>query len=428
MASRISMQDVQTRNAALSRKRWSILAASCLANLCVGSVYSWSVFAGPMAGYLNTLNNTSLTAADLAIVFSLANGDAFITMILGGILDRTLGARLMILIGVTVFGLGFIVSGMATNTLTLALGYGILCGLAEGFTYVCTISNTVKFFPDKKGLAGGISTASYGLSSILIPPVADALTHAVGVNRAFLIFGAVIIGLAFVSSLSIVNCPDDFVPDGWTPQAGMGTAGAGDKSTLQMLSSSVFYVMLAMLFVGSTLGLMAISEAASIAQTMIGMTSAAAALVVSVLALFNTAGRIAAGWISDRIGRVNTLMAVYILAATASLTTYVSGGNKSVALFCGGICLIGLCYGAFMGVYPGFTSDQFGLKHSSLNYGVMFVGFSSAGFAGPMTMRAVFNGQGSYRPAFLMAAGLAVSGLAISFLYRAIAKKGELSG
>lgn len=422
------MQDVQTRNAALSRKRWSILAASCLANFCVGSVYSWSVFAGPMAGYLNALNNTSLTAADLAIVFSLANGDAFITMILGGILDRTLGARLMIFIGVTVFGLGFIVSGLATNTFTLALGYGILCGLAEGFTYVCTISNTVKLFPDKKGLAGGISTASYGLSSILIPPVADALAHAVGVNRTFLIFGTVIVVLAFASSLLIVNCPDDFVPDGWAPQAGTGATGAGDKSTLQMLSSPIFYVMLAMLFVGSTLGLMAISEAASIAQTMIGMTSATAALIVSVLALFNTAGRIVAGWISDRIGRVNTLMAVYILAAAASIMAYVSGGNKSVALFCGGICLIGLCYGAFMGVYPGFTSDRFGVKYSPLNYGVMFIGFSSAGFAGPMMMRVVFNGQGSYRPAFLMAVGLAVSGIAISFVYKAIVKKDGLSG
>ena len=61
-----------------------------------------------------------------------------------------------------------------------------------------------------------------------------------------------------------------------------------------------------------------------------------------------------------------------------------------------------------MGVYPGFTSDRFGVKYSPLNYGVMFIGFSSAGFAGPMMMRAVFNGQGSYRPAFLMAAGLAL--------------------
>ena len=415
---------IQERNRILTKKRWIILAASCIANLCIGAIYAWSVFAGPMAEHLNVLNGTAMTAADLAIVFSVANGDAFITMIAGGGLEEKLGSRLIILIGVVVFGLGFVVSGLATNTAILVVGFSLMCGLANGFAYVCTINNSVKFFPDKKGLVGGLSTASFGISSVIIPPIANVLNNAFGVCKAFIIFGVIIVALGFVSFLLIENCPNDFVPEGWDPSKSEAAAisGGHDYTAMEMLKTPIFYIMLGMLFVGCVLGLMMISEASSIAQTMIGMTTGAAALVVSILALFNTAGRIVCGWISDKIGRINTLTGVFVAAIISLLCMYIAGSSKNAALFCVGICLIGLCYGAFMGVYPGFTSDQFGIKYSTLNYGIMFIGFSAAGFVGPMIMQAVFNGTGSYRPAFLIAIVFSAAGLVVSFLYRALKK------
>ena len=415
---------LQERNTYLTKRRWIVLIASCAANLCIGAIYAWSVFAGPMAEHLNTLNGTAKTAADLAIVFSIANGDVFITMIAGGYLDEKIGSRRIIFIGVLAFGLGFVVSGLARNVFMLVLGFSILCGLAGGFAYVCTVSNSVKLFPDKKGLVGGISTASYGISSVIIPPIADALNRSVGVTWAFIIFGMVIIVLAALSSLLIINCPADFIPDGWVPpHFELESGSVEDKTARQMLVTPIFYVMLGMLFVGCVLGLMMISEASGIAQTMIGMTPTAAALVVSILALFNTFGRIIAGWISDRNGWINTLSAVFVAGALALLLMYVSGENRNAGLFCVGICLIGLCYGSFMGVYPGFTSDQFGVKYSTLNYGIMFIGFSAAGFVGPIIMQAIFNGQGSYRPAFLIALVFAAAGFVMSILYRIIGKK-----
>lgn len=416
----------QERNSMLTGKRWIILAASCVANLCIGAVYAWSVFAGPMAGHLNTIGGTSLTAADLAYIFSFTTSVEFITSIAGGYCSRRFGADWVIRIGVIVFGLGFVVCGFATNTTLLAIGFGLMCGLSGGFAYMGTISNSVKFFPDKKGLAGGLSTASYGVSSVIIPPVANMLNETVGVSRAFLIFGVVILVAGTLSSLVIKNCPDDFVPDGWNPVEGAGASAAAagrDKTALEMLKTPVFYVMFCMLVIGASLGLMMISSASDIAETMIGMNAASAALMVSVLALFNTGGRILCGSLSDKIGRINTLSGVYVAAIAALLLMYVSGGSQSVSLFAVGICVIGFCYGAFMGVYPGFTSDQFGAKNNSLNYGIMFVAFSVAGFLGPMIMQAAYKGQGSYRPAFLIGVGIAAAGLAVSFLYRAMAKK-----
>lgn len=415
---------IEERNAYLTKRRWIVLAACCVANLCIGAIYAWSVFAGPMAEHLNGLHGTALTAADLAIVFSIANGDAFITTISGGYFDNKIGSRRVILIGTVVFGLGFIVSGLASNVFLLIVGFSLMCGLGNGFAYVCTISTAVKFFPDKKGLAGGISTAVFGISSVIIPPIADALNNSVGVCLAFIIFGAVIVVLAVLCSLLIINCPDDFVPTGWTPPTDIRRLSAAeDKNAGQMLSAPIFYVMLGMLTIGSTLGLMTISEASAAAQSMVGMTASAAALVVSALALFNTGGRIIAGWVSDRVGRINTLSGVFVLAVAALGLMYVSGGSRSAVMFCAGICLIGLCYGAFMGVYPGFTSDQFGMKYSSLNYGIMFIGFSAGGIIGPLLMQSMFNSRGTYRPAFLAAAAFAAVGFALSFVYRALARR-----
>ncbi|MDO5131855.1 MAG: OFA family MFS transporter [Eubacteriales bacterium] len=408
----------------LTQKRWAILAASCVANLCIGAVYAWSVFAGPMAGHLNSIHGTALTAADLAFIFSFSTSVEFITSIAGGYCSRRFGADWVVRIGVIVFGLGFVVCGFAANTAVLAVGFGLMCGLSGGFAYMGSISNCVKFFPDKKGLAGGLSTASYGISSVIIPPIAHMLNETFGVSRAFLIFGAVILAAGALSSLVIKNCPDDFVPEGWNPLEGK-SAGSSvkDKNAIEMLKTPIFYVMFCMLVIGASLGLMVISSASDIAETMIGMNASAAALMVSILALFNTGGRILCGGLSDKIGRINTLAGVYAAAIVALLAMYASGGNGSAAMFAAGICLIGFCYGAFMGIYPGFTSDQFGTKNSSLNYGIMFSAFSVAGFLGPMVMRMAYNGQGSYRPAFLIAVGIAATGLAVSFLYRAMARK-----
>ena len=88
----------------LNKRRWLVLAASCLINLCIGSLYAWSVFAGPMAERLSAL--TGRTVADLAIVFTLVNSVGPITMISGGAINDRLGPRWVIILGGLLFGLG----------------------------------------------------------------------------------------------------------------------------------------------------------------------------------------------------------------------------------------------------------------------------------------------------------------------------------
>ncbi len=408
----------------LTSRRWLVLISSCLINLCIGALYVWSVFSGPMATHLNELNGTMLTAASLSIVFSIGNGDGFITLIAGGAIQRKLGPRWVVFAGGILFGLGFIICGLASNVGMLILGYGVVSGLAMGLAYGCTISNSVKFFPDKSGLIGGIATASYGISSVLIPPIANMLINLVGVCKAFIFFGVFVVVVVGIFSQFIIQCPDGFIPEGWTPPAPTGgkSVAVEDKDWKGMLRTPLFYVMLVMLFFGAVFGMMSISQASNIAQTMINLSAASAAVVVSVLALFNTFGRILAGYISDRIGCINTLTSVFVLAIIALSMLYISGSGITL-LFYVGICLIGLCFGAFMGVYPSFTASQFGSKNSGVNYGIMFIGFSAAGIIGPMIMSNIYSSSGSYRPAFLIAVVLAVIGLVLSFVYRGMKAK-----
>ncbi|MEG2421927.1 MAG: OFA family MFS transporter, partial [Oscillospiraceae bacterium] len=291
----------------LKKKRWYILAASCLINLCIGSLYAWSVFATPMATHLSTLlglaGDKALTAGSLAMVFTVANAVGPITLISGGAINDRLGPKWVIFTGGVLFGAGMVLSGFSRSVPMLILGYGILCGLAMGLVYGSTVGNAIKFFPDRRGLVGGIAAASYGLSSVVVPPIANGLIDALGVVAAFILLGCVFLLVICLCSFFIQKCPAGYCPDGWTPPQTAGRPSK-DKIWKQMLADPIFYVMLLMLCCGAFFGLMTISQVSPIAQKMMGMTTGAATLMVSVLALFNTAGRVVCGYISDKFGRI----------------------------------------------------------------------------------------------------------------------------
>jgi len=397
----------------LTKKRWLVLAASCLINLCIGSLYAWSVFASPMAAYLSRVTGSEITS--LAIIFTVANAVGPITMISGGFINDKLGPKWVILAGGLLFGSGMILSGFAKSVPTLMLTYGLGVGLGVGLVYGCTIANSVKFFPDKRGLAGGIATASYGISSVLIPPVANALISRMDVTAAFKWLGAAMLAVICISAFFIMPCPKGFQPDGWKPATSGGTAPAG-KDWRGMLKDPMFYIMLAMMCCGAFSGLMIISQASPVAQRMIGMNVSEAAAAVSVLALFNTAGRILAGFASDKLGTVNTIRLVFLFSAAGLAALYLCGTGDT-ALFYAGLCMVGLAFGSIMGIYPGFTASQFGTKNNSVNYGIMFIGFAAAGYFGPTIMSALYTGTGGDNAAFLAAFILAAIGFTLTFLY-----------
>ena len=147
-----------------------------------------------------------------------------------------------------------------------------------------------------------------------------------------------------------------------------------------------------------------------------------ASTAVSVLAVFNASGRILAGLLSDRIGRISTLTIATVLGVAGLLLLYFTGEGGYVTFYIG-IAGIGLSFGSFMGVYPGFTADQFGAKNNSVNYGIMFIGLAAAGYFGPSAMRSIYRADGAYGRAFLVAAAFGAAGFALTFVYRFFTNK-----
>lgn len=406
----------------LMKKRWQVLILSCFINLCTGSIYAWSVFSTPMQEHLDAVYGLGIGAGGLSIVFTIANMVGPITMIPGGKINDTLGPRWVVFLGGIFFGGGMFMCGFADSVGWLIVSYSLGCGLGMGMIYGCCISNAVKFFPDKKGVVGGLTTACYGISSVIVPPVANVLNQTVGITMSFKIFGIVFLVVICGCGLFQIKCPDEFIDNfrlnAKASNSEKKTAPVRNFNWNEMIKTGSFYIMLFVITCGAVSGLMCISQASGIAVAKVGMDVTSAAFAVSVLALFNTGGRVAAGLVSDKIGRANTLIAA-LLCTVAGLAFLIAAGSDAVTFYCG-ICLIGISFGSFMGVFPAFTSDQFGPKNNSVNYGIMFIGFALAGSLGPTIMRSTLENTGSYTMSFIIAALLAFAGLGAMLLFKRI--------
>ena len=195
-----------------------------------------------------------------------------------------------------------------------------------------------------------------------------------------------------------------------------------------MLADPIFWVMLIMMMCGATFGLMLISNCRGVVTTVVlgGAADAAAvsaaATTVTLLALFNALGRVACGTISDKIGRVNTLLIMLVLGVIGMFILSITGEGQ-LGMFRLGAALVGMAFGSFMGVYPGFCAEQFGPKNNGVNYGIMFIGLAAAGYFGPSAMRSIYRADGAYGRSFLVAAAFGAAGFVLTFIYRFFTNK-----
>ena len=395
------------------KNRWLVLIASCLVNLCIGSLYSWSVFAAPTAQKLG------MTVSELSVVFALSNSLGPITLISGGYINDRLGPRVPIFLGGLLLGGGFFLCGKASSLPLLILGYGICGGLAMGFAYGATVSNAVKYFPDHKGLAGGLTTGAYGFSSVILPPAANFLIQTLGISLTYFILGTAFLLIICLSSLCIKTCPKEILEMHMYHSKNEALPSVTDKNWRSMLCAPSFPVMFLMLSCGAVSGLMILSQASSIAQNMLLLSAGSASFCVSVLALFNTIGRIISGFLSDKFTPLPVLRISFLVSFTGLLMLAFSNPHRK-AFFYIGISLIGICFGTLMGIFPSFTASQFGIRHNSVNYGIMFCGFALAGMAGPTLMGFLLIQTGSYRFSFLIASLLVVLGFLLSICFAKI--------
>jgi MFS family permease len=418
----------------LDVKRWLILFAGILANLCQGTAYASSVFAGPILKQLNLM--TAAGKPDItkwALAFSINLGCLPIGMLLSGKIADKHGPRVVVGVAGTIFGLGMLLSGFSTTYVMFLLTFGVMMGIGSGAAYGAVVSTSVRWFPERRGLASGISVGALGFGTVLIAPIGAAMVAKLGVMPTLNILGGIFIVIMILTSLVMVNPPAGYCPAGFTPKA--GAAASEGKTWIEMITTGRFWLLFAMYACGAFAGLMIISQARQIAggleyfeglkatkgeKEALAIAGTFAVSVVSLLGLANAGGRVLWGFISDKIGRLPALAIMFVLTAIAlAILPRLQNPN---ALFVGATLLVGLCYGGYLGIFPSLCADAFGARNLTVNYAVLFSSFSLAAIAGPYAAGAVKASSGTYTNAFYIAAAVAVAGLVVTVISMIAAK------
>lgn len=399
----------------MKKNRWIILIASIVMNLCIGSAYAWSVFQKPMMALFEW------TTAQASLAFTLNLSLVPFAMIVAGKIQDRKGPKIVTLVGGIIFGLGIFLTGKISSLTGLYSTYGVLGGVGIGTIYACTVGNTIKWFPDKRGLAGGLTAAGFGMGSVVFAPVAVRLMPNYGVLGTFNIFGIVFAAGIIISSF-FMEAPDEgWKPENWSPKPSKVKTLGNDKTPGEMIKSPRFYLVWVMYTIGCVGGLMIIGHASPIGQEKIGLTPEVAAVAISFLGLANSGGRIFWGTISDKIGRYNTLALMF---ATSAICLIILNVASTFVPFLIGVCGIAMSFGGYLGIMPSVTADNFGARNIGINYGVLFTAFGLAAFIGPRLAATVKQASGGdYTMAFIIVSAMNIVGIVFALIIKQQQKK-----
>ncbi len=363
-----------------SNTKYIVLIAGVVFNLTVGVLYSWSVVKSALQADLGWTKTEATLPYTLAILFFA------IGLLIGGRLQDRIGPRKIITIGGVLVGSGLIISSfLISNPSIVAVTFGVISGVGIGFGYGAVTPSCLKWFhPSKKGLISGVVAGAFGLGAVIFSPLTNFLLNSTNeVSTTFLYLGIGIMIVSVTASQFIRNPEPGYV-------AGNAKASKGKENVIQevnytwqeMMKTKQFYLVFLIFTFGSSVGLMIIGNMSQIFNTQVGTNAIiSAAMMVSLLSVFNASGRVLAGVISDKIGRNNTLL---ITAFLQGIIMLFFPRIDSVPEIIVGCMIVGYSYGSYLSVIPALTADNFGLKNYGMNYGITYLAWGIAGVLAPM--------------------------------------------
>jgi OFA family oxalate/formate antiporter-like MFS transporter len=320
------------------------------------------------------------------------------------------------------------------GTLYLVLTYGVIGGGGIGVAYVCPIAALMKWFPDKKGTITGVAVATFGGGSFLIGYLETYLiilgTNLIGFS--FLILGITYLLVVVVGSQLLSNPPLGWSPPS-TPEPGaMGQKAGRDLGPGAMVRTRIFWLIWVMFILAPTAGLMTLSNVKSVAQA-IDVAAASdpitwpiiAALILGIMALFNGAGRLFWGAVSDRLHRIKTLIAMFVILAGSQFAfAFLSLINTSWFIAISIAAITGFCFGGNFTLFPSMTAEFFGTNNVGVNWGVVSTAYGIAAVTGALVAGNIVDFTGSYFLAFMITGVLSLLAILIaSLLYYATREK-----
>ena len=377
--------------------RWVQLGLGLVCMMAISSPqYVWTLFTKPFGTTLNA------SAAAIQVTFSiLIVLQTFFSPFQGWLVER-FGPRLLIAAGGALTGLSWVLASQVTSLYGLYATYGLLGGLGTGIVYIGVVGQMVGWFPDRRGFAVGVAAAGYGIGAVLTNfPIAGSLA-ANGYGPTLLQFG---LGIGVVGVLAALGLRAP--PAALTQQTRLQSSVA-DVNTGAMLRQPLFWLMFVMMTMMSTSGLMVTAQIVPFANDlgigkMVIWGFAAIPLILTVDRICNGLTRPFFGWVSDRIGRENTMFIAFGLEGIAMAIWLATMSNPVMFVIMSGIVFFG--WGEIFSLFPSTLTDTFGAEHATKNYGCLYMAQGiGAIFGGPLASW-LRDSAGSWTPVFSLAIG-----------------------
>jgi MFS family permease len=427
--------------------RWLVPPAALAIHLCIGQVYSFSVFKIPLTQLLGV--NTSLPGdwkqSQVAWIFSLAIVMLGVSAATFGEWLEEAGPRKAMFASATCFAVGFYVSylGVTSHQLWLIyLGYGVIGGIGLGLGYISPVSTLIKWFPDRPGLATGMAIMGFGGGAMIGSPLGIKLMshfHSAadaGVAKTFLVMGTLYFLLMMFGVFTIRVPREGWKPDYWTPaskpQAMMTTHNVDVNIAIR---TKQFWLLWIVLCTNVTAGIGILEQASPMIQELFmgAIGPVAAGGFVGLLSLFNMAGRFFWSASSDFLGRKNTYYVFFVLGSVLYLFLPRTGADhlNSVVLFVSISVVLLSMYGGGFATAPAYLSDLFGTHHVSAIHGRLLTAWSVAGVLGPVLVNYLREYQldhgadkaSAYQTVLHLMAGFLAVGFVANLMVRPVAQK-----
>jgi len=384
-------------------------------NLALGILYTWSVISKAVPDEWGwSESEKSWPYAIACLIFC-------IIMVPAGRMQDKIGPRIVATVGGVLVGVGFIIASMTTSFLGYILGFGLLAGAGIGCGYASATPPAVKWFPAAKtGLIAGIVVSGFGLASVYAAPLTTWLIAAWNIKTAVLVLGIAFFVIVIVLAQILKPPHKTYVPVGAETQKSIDTVNKKENFTpKEMLSTVQFYMLWFMYACGAGAGLMIIAKLAIIAKQQANINLGF--VFVAVLAVGNGAGRIAAGMLSDKIGRKITMFICFVLQAI--LIFLLSRTNQGSILAAVPVLaiisvLIGANYGANLSLFPSITKDFYGLENFGVNYGLIFTAWGVGGFLLALLAGKLYDVYQTFAFAYYGASVLLVLAAMITFFVK----------
>jgi OFA family oxalate/formate antiporter-like MFS transporter len=399
--------------------RWPILAACSVAMLAIANLqYAWTLFTTDLTKSMNA----PLDAVQWALTFFVI-AQTGLFPISAYLVDR-FGPRIVVALASVLVGVGWIGAGFANSLLALYVVYGI-GGVGAGAVYSASVGVAMKWFPDRRGLCVGLVAGSYGFGTALTGIPIEHMIKTSGYRSAFITWG-IVQGIVVLFAAQFLHMP----PTGWLP-AGWEAIKAKVQRKVQqssrdwkpqeMLKSGSFYLLYLMMTLVTASGLMMTAQLKPIAVTyghdkyvlLGGFTILSLALTLN--QVLNGVARPFFGWVSDHLGRYDTMAIVFVLEAIAitALTLMVA---RPIWFF----VLSGLMFFAWGDIYslfPAAIADIFGSKHATTNYGIQYTAKGIGSILGSPGAAWLMGVTGSWLPAFWTAVAFNVTAAALAVFW-----------